>query len=108
MTLADKIVIMNGGHIQQVGAPRVFRHDPVNPSAAGSIELPTMNLSTGPALQAAGSGNHLDPARTRVGLTRLRSGAVPRRHLEYPGSDTLWFVTGNEISFCIYGGRLEA
>jgi multiple sugar transport system ATP-binding protein len=44
MTLADRIVIMRDGHVEQVGTPSdVFEH-PVNTFVAGFIGSPPMNL----------------------------------------------------------------
>ncbi|HLV82881.1 MAG TPA: TOBE domain-containing protein, partial [Devosia sp.] len=44
MTLADRIVIMRDGHIEQIGTPSdVFEH-PVNIFVAGFIGSPPMNL----------------------------------------------------------------
>lgn len=47
MTLADRIVVMRGGHIEQVGSPmQVFNH-PVNTFVAGFIGSPPMNQLPG-------------------------------------------------------------
>ena len=44
MTLADRIVVMQGGHIQQQGTPQdLFRH-PVNRFVAGFLGSPPMNF----------------------------------------------------------------
>jgi multiple sugar transport system ATP-binding protein len=44
MTLADKIVILNAGHIAQVGAPLELYHFPDNLFVAGFIGSPKMNF----------------------------------------------------------------
>ncbi|WP_020394370.1 ABC transporter ATP-binding protein [Thiolinea disciformis] len=44
MTLADKIVVMNGGHIEQVGAPMELYNAPQNKFVAGFIGSPAMNF----------------------------------------------------------------
>ncbi|GAB5429626.1 MAG: sn-glycerol-3-phosphate ABC transporter ATP-binding protein UgpC [Devosia indica] len=44
MTLADKIVVLNGGVVQQVGAPMELYKHPCNPFVAGFIGSPRMNL----------------------------------------------------------------
>ncbi|OLP61719.1 ABC transporter ATP-binding protein [Xaviernesmea oryzae] len=44
MTLADKIVVLNGGRIQQVGRPLDLYDDPDNKFVAGFIGTPTMNF----------------------------------------------------------------
>jgi multiple sugar transport system ATP-binding protein len=47
MTLADRIVIMQGGHVQQVGAPLEVYDRPANLFVAGFIGSPEMNLIEG-------------------------------------------------------------
>ncbi len=49
MTLADRIVIMNKGAIQQVGTPDQIYTDPANTFVAGFIGGPPMNLIDGTA-----------------------------------------------------------
>jgi len=47
MTMADKIVVLNAGRIEQVGAPLELYHTPKNIFVAGFIGSPRMNLITG-------------------------------------------------------------
>ncbi len=47
MTLADKIVVLRGGHIEQVGAPMDLYADPDNRFVAGFIGSPSMNFVEG-------------------------------------------------------------
>jgi lactose/L-arabinose transport system ATP-binding protein len=47
MTLADKIVVLRAGRIEQVGAPLDLYHDPANRFVAGFIGSPSMNFVTG-------------------------------------------------------------
>jgi lactose/L-arabinose transport system ATP-binding protein len=44
MTLADKIVVLRGGRVEQVGAPLDLYRDPDNLFVAGFIGSPAMNL----------------------------------------------------------------
>lgn len=44
MTLADKIVVLNGGHIEQVGNPMDLYQNPQNKFVARFIGSPTMNF----------------------------------------------------------------
>jgi lactose/L-arabinose transport system ATP-binding protein len=44
MTLADQIVVLRAGAIEQVGAPLTLYHQPANTFVAGFIGSPTMNL----------------------------------------------------------------
>lgn len=47
MTMADRIVIMKDGHIQQIGAPADVYHHPANTFVAQFIGAPAMNLLPG-------------------------------------------------------------
>ncbi len=44
MTLADKIVVLNGGHIEQVGSPRELYERPASRFVAGFLGSPKMNF----------------------------------------------------------------
>jgi multiple sugar transport system ATP-binding protein len=44
MTLADRVVVMRGGHIEQIGTPDEVYHAPRTQFVAGFIGAPTMNL----------------------------------------------------------------
>ena len=44
MTLADRIVVLRNGHIEQVGRPMDIYHDPENKFVAGFIGSPAMNF----------------------------------------------------------------
>lgn len=44
MTLADKIVVLNDGRVEQIGAPMDLYHSPGNTFVAGFIGSPAMNL----------------------------------------------------------------
>ncbi|QDZ12440.1 ABC transporter ATP-binding protein [Devosia ginsengisoli] len=44
MTMADKIVVLNGGHIEQAGAPLELYNNPANLFVAGFIGSPEINL----------------------------------------------------------------
>ncbi len=65
MTLADKIVVLRLGNIEQVGAPLELYRDPDNKFVAGFIGSPAMNFMTG---QVAEGGVHV-PAFGRTVTT---------------------------------------
>jgi multiple sugar transport system ATP-binding protein len=44
MTLADRVVVMNGGNIEQVGPPQELYHRPTTRFVAGFIGSPAMNF----------------------------------------------------------------
>ncbi|MFT5869145.1 MAG: multiple sugar transport system ATP-binding protein [Yoonia sp.] len=48
MTMADKIVVLHAGRIEQVGSPLELYHAPRNTFVAGFIGSPKMNLIEGP------------------------------------------------------------
>ncbi|WP_227104115.1 ABC transporter ATP-binding protein [Chromobacterium rhizoryzae] len=62
MTLADKIVVLSAGRVEQVGAPRALYHHPANRFVAGFIGSPRMNFLPGRVLsiQPAGVAVRLD------------------------------------------------
>ena len=78
MTLADKIVVLRGGRIEQVGAPMDLYRDPDNRFVAGFIGSPAMNFLDGtvedggvrvPALRSSVTpGVDLPSAGTRISL----------------------------------------
>jgi len=47
MTMADKIVVLQAGHIEQVGSPMALYNHPANVFVAGFIGSPRMNLLEG-------------------------------------------------------------
>ncbi len=51
MTLADRIVVMRDGRIEQVGTPMEIYHDPVNQFVASFFGSPSMNLIGGEVRQ---------------------------------------------------------
>ena len=55
MTMADKIVVLNAGRIEQVGTPLTLYENPVNTFVAGFIGSPKMNLITGPEAAKLGA-----------------------------------------------------
>ena len=69
MTMADVIVIMNGGRIEQIGTPAELYHHPVNTFVAGFIGSPPMNLIEGAVADGrfdyAGGGGFDLPAAVR-------------------------------------------
>ncbi len=72
MTLADRIVIMEKGAIQQIGTPDEIYNDPANTFVAGFIGAPPMNLIPG---QLQG-GVFTAPGVQVAGLSQDYAGAV--------------------------------
>ena len=55
MTLADRVVVMNNGRIEQVGAPNDLYHQPATKFVAGFIGSPAMNFVPCRVEEAAGA-----------------------------------------------------
>ncbi|PWR01233.1 sugar ABC transporter ATP-binding protein [Meridianimarinicoccus roseus] len=97
MTMADKIVVLRAGHIEQVGTPLELYRAPRNLFVAGFIGSPKMNLIEGDAARqhdAATIGvrpEHIDvvddgPWQGKVGVA------------EHLGSDTFLHVHGTGLA----------
>src|SRR6195256_1088093 len=87
MTLADRVVVMNAGRIEQVGAPNALYHSPATLFVAGFIGSPAMNI-TGCALEETAGA-------LRVRLNGGASFPVPAertaRYRAYAGQRRLLF-----------------
>ena len=92
MTMADKIVVLNHGQIEQVGSPMDLYNAPVSPFVAGFIGSPKMNLYDGAAAGAACKTYGIRPEHLRLDNASPRwSGTV--RHVERLGADTVIYLT---------------
>jgi len=87
MTLADRVVVMNAGIIEQVGAPNDLYHMPATKFVAGFIGSPAMNFVPCALEETAGA--------LRVRLNESVALAVPAertaRYRPYVGRDRLLF-----------------
>ena len=85
MTLADRIVVMRDGEIEQVGSPMEIYSNPVSYFVADFFGSPSMNLIAGEVGRDANGGCALP--RAALSMSRCRSGsrASPRaRDLRHP------------------------
>ncbi|NIX75069.1 ABC transporter ATP-binding protein [Microvirga terricola] len=98
MTLASKIVVMNQGRIEQVGAPLELYHNPRNLFVAGFIGSPRMNLIKGQVRSVSGGSVTLafTGAETSVDVVpgTLRAGdevtiGVRPEHMADAGANTI-------------------
>lgn len=69
MTLADKIVVLKGGYIEQVGAPLELYDNPDNLFVAGFIGSPGMNFLTADVLSSSPAATELKLTGSNVHLT---------------------------------------
>jgi sn-glycerol 3-phosphate transport system ATP-binding protein len=74
MTLADRMMVMNAGNVEQIGAPIVVYDDPASQFVAGFIGSPSMNFLTGKR-----TGNDVDiGAGVRVALPQALQRTAPQ------------------------------
>jgi multiple sugar transport system ATP-binding protein len=91
MTMADKIVVLNAGRIEQVGSPMELYNAPVSPFVAGFIGSPKMNLYPGEAAGEPCGTYGIRPEHLRLSSDAPRwTGAV--RHVERLGADTVIYL----------------
>jgi len=122
MTLADRIVVLSAGKIEQVGAPMVLYEHPCNLFVARFIGSPEMNLLDGTLVSADALGATVklaggavlhcavDATRAKTG-DRVRLGVRPE-HLREGGSGNtidvkVTFVEslgGTTYAYCDYPG----
>ena len=99
MTLADRVVVMNAGRIQQVGTPTEIYDRPANTFVAGFIGSPAMNLVPGRL-----SGGVFEAPGIRVaGLPATASGPVT---LGFRAEDASLAPDGGELSGPVYSVEL--
>ncbi len=97
MTMADRIVVLNKGKIEQVGAPMELYNAPASEFVAGFIGAPKMNLITGESIASRGCDT-LGLRPEHIDLNKESgewSGIL--RHAEHLGSDTLAYVDVEKI-----------
>jgi ABC-type sugar transport system ATPase subunit len=69
MTLADKIVVLRAGKIEQIGTPKELYERPINTFVAGFIGSPRMNFIPRAAVQAMSAlASQLPAAASQVGI----------------------------------------
>jgi multiple sugar transport system ATP-binding protein len=78
MTMADKIVVLHGGHVEQVGAPLELYDRPANTFVAGFIGSPSMNFLEGRLRGGDTPAFELDGG-TVLPLSRMPDGAAGKR-----------------------------
>ncbi|MDZ4311376.1 MAG: ABC transporter ATP-binding protein [Cypionkella sp.] len=108
MTMADKIVVLNAGRIEQVGSPLELYKAPANTFVAGFIGSPKMNLITGAeaakhnATTIGIRPEHLDivadgPWQGVVGLSE-HLGSDTFLKITVPGLDPITVRAGGELT----------
>ncbi|ROU03028.1 ABC transporter ATP-binding protein [Histidinibacterium lentulum] len=96
MTLADRIVVLNAGRIEQVGPPADLYERPATEFVATFLGAPSMNLVRGAAAEAEGAETlGIRPEHLRADPSGPWTGTVA--HVEYLGVDTIGYVDVGEI-----------
>ena len=96
MTLADKIVVLNKGRIEQVGAPLELYHRPATRFVAGFIGSPQMNFIEGAHAQAQGA--HCVGVRPEhLQLSNDGPIAGTLRHAELLGNETFAYIDAGAL-----------
>jgi len=92
MTLADKIVVLNAGAIEQIGSPMELYNRPANTFVAGFIGSPQMNFI--PAERLGESGAKTVGIRPEhITLSRDQgTWAAKVIHVEHLGADTIIYL----------------
>ena len=90
-SLADKIVVLNAGRVEQVGRPMDLYNDPDNAFVAGFIGSPKMNFLKSQAMGEQGETVGVRPEHLAISRD---AGAIAGRisHVEKLGSETLIYV----------------
>ncbi len=96
MTLADKIVVLNKGRIEQVGRPLDLYNRPASLFVAGFIGSPQMNLITGDFAGRHGATTvGLRPEHLRVDPNGPLQGVI--KHAEQLGNETFVYVDAGNV-----------
>ncbi|MCV6585780.1 MAG: sn-glycerol-3-phosphate import ATP-binding protein UgpC [Marinibacterium sp.] len=72
MTMADRIIVLNEGRIEQIGSPSEIYHNPASTFVASFMGAPPMNL-----LDAQADGSALRIGDTTIALPATRQGSGP-------------------------------
>jgi len=96
MTMADKIVVLKDGSIEQVGSPMELYNSPATPFVGGFIGSPKMNLFDGAIAQRMGCATYgIRPEHIALGDSGTWTGTI--RHVERLGADTILHLSVDEL-----------
>ena len=96
MTLADKIVVMHGGIVEQVGRPLDLYARPANMFVAGFIGSPAMNF-VGGSIAARANAKTIGVRPEHLAVARHGAWTGTVSHAEHLGADTMLYVEVPEI-----------
>jgi len=94
MTMANKIVVMKDGKVQQIGSPLYLYNNPINKFVAGFIGSPPMNFLTVKVLEEGGA------LILNEGSFRVRPDAAHREKLNnYIGKELYFGIRPEDLSY---------
>jgi ABC-type sugar transport system ATPase subunit len=92
MTMADQIVVLNKGNIEQAGAPMDLYRRPMTPFVAGFIGSPNMNMLEGDFAREMGCEVYgVRPEHLDISTTQGRWPATVH-HIEHLGADCIVYA----------------
>ncbi len=101
MTMADRIVVMKDGYVQQIGSPKELFKDPANKFVASFIGSPAMNFIKGKYENGVFTGINSDDAINPTGLEEFVYN-VPEKAKEmlkpYEGKEVIFGVRPEDIT----------
>jgi ABC-type sugar transport system ATPase subunit len=100
MTLADRIVVLNGGKIEQVGSPLTLYHNPANLFVARFIGSPAMNVA--PVTVAGANGDARVTSATGASVkvpAKIPASAIGKKGTLGVRPEDLRLATGNDAIF---------
>jgi multiple sugar transport system ATP-binding protein len=107
MTLADKIVVLRDGRVEQIGSPMELYNNPVNQFVAGFLGSPAMNFLPGDMLN---KGDHRTVGVRPEDLFLADDGAlaVSVEHVEHLGGDTnvIAMLDDTQITARLFGQHM--
>ncbi|WP_299471885.1 ABC transporter ATP-binding protein [uncultured Roseibium sp.] len=104
MTLADKIVVLRDGYVEQIGSPMELYNNPVNKFVAGFLGSPAMNFLPAGLLK---EGDERTLGVRPEDLVLSDSGALKAtvEHVEHLGGDTnvIARLRGHQVTARLFG-----
>ena len=91
MTLADKIVVLRDGRVEQIGSPMELYNNPANTFVAGFIGSPQMNFLNAAVLGHPGQTTGVRPEHLSLDRAPAQISG-PVSHVEKLGGETLVYV----------------
>jgi len=104
MTLADKIVVLRDGIVEQIGTPMELYNNPANQFVAGFLGSPSMNFVPAAVFGKSAATLGIRPENIRV----ANKGRAPCSvtHVEHLGGDTNVLVkleSGEQMTIRLFG-----